>query len=104
MTQTSPKRPVRFRLSDPDGASVTFKPATGPQRAEYTGSLGAEGANVGALAVSICRRHVLTAEGFPEAFRRGDPEAFDSWEPKWFLEVMTEIVTGAKLSEPDMGN
>lgn len=102
--QISPNRLAELSLESFEGAVVRVKPATGPQRTTYIGAMGRDGANIGELAVQICRKHVVEAEGLPSDFDRRDPQAFDLWEPEWMFEVMTFVVGGSRMTAADAKN
>lgn len=106
MSQISPNHVVTFQPEDEPDLTIGVRPATGPQRTEYMGELGTDGANIGAIAVKICRKHVRSASGLPEVddFDHRDKHSFDSWQPEWMFAVMGFVIEGCQMSGLDAKN
>ena len=104
--QISPNRIVEFSPDDYPDITIGVKPATGPQRTRYMGEIGAEGANVGEIAVTICKRHVRSASGDErlDGFDHRNKSAFDNWEPEWMFAVMQFVIEGCQFTGDDAKN
>lgn len=104
--QISPNRIVEFSPDEYPNITIGIRPATGPQRTQYMGELGRDGANIGDVAVRICKRHVRTASGDPrlDDFNHQRKDAFDAWEPEWMFAVMQFVVEGCQFTGDDAKN
>ena len=84
--------------------TITLRPATGPELADYFGQWTMANANQGKVAVGILSKHVTNIEGGEADFKRSDPKRFDALEVETILEVAGFVMTKGRLTEEDAGN